>query len=275
MDNEEDTYKIISKLIKDGQVITDQRDEKRQGTLRSQKAEQEFDIGVLWCTFFKRWLSPTLEDAYRSPSLFASKMRDNGHPVQFLMCDEKLQVSDLNGETRTLQDTVNLCYIMTHGEFKSGGYEAQLNEINWAPGGTGLAQSQQSKLVVAVFDTCNLIDTKSIKNWQSVWSKAKVGPSLRLLLGFNGPAVIGRGAAKRGEAFARNLLDGMTFVNAWIRAVHDNNPDRSQYVNAVAIGIGDSSADAQSVLDSATVNKVPAARKGTQLFFIAYSESRI
>jgi Family of unknown function (DUF6345) len=275
MNNKEYSDTMIQKVINNGQVITDWRDREREDRLRSQKAEPKFDIGVLWCTFFERWSPPTLQDAYRSPSLFASKMRDDGHPVQFLMCDEKLQVSDLDGKTRTLQDTVNLCYIMTHGEFKSGGYEVLLNEVNWTPGGTGLAQSEHSKLVVAVFDTCNLINTKKIKNWQSVWSKAKVGPSLRLLLGFNGPAVVGRGAAERGVAFAKNLLDGMTFVNAWIRAVHDNNPKHSQYINAVAIGIGDSPADAQSVLDSATLNKVPAARKGTQLFFIACTEWRI
>lgn len=62
---------------------------------------QKLQIGVLWCCFFhrqgseKRWWR--LRHAYRPPSLFASKMRDDGHTVDVLVCDEELNLSDLDG----------------------------------------------------------------------------------------------------------------------------------------------------------------------------------
>src|SRR5436309_482398 len=140
---------------------------------------QALEIGILWCSYFNRsfWSSPgKLEHAYRPPTLFASKMRDGGHEVQFLLCDEILHISDLDGTSRTLQDGVQVLYVMTHGEFLMTGYEVGLHQTNWKPGTTGIGQNN---LTVAIFDTCELIDTAKISNWQSVWGTSILGPNLR------------------------------------------------------------------------------------------------
>jgi len=54
-------------------------------------------------------------------------MRDAGHDVEFLMCDDILQSSDLDGATRKLQDSVELLYVMTHGDFAGTGYDVYLH----------------------------------------------------------------------------------------------------------------------------------------------------
>jgi hypothetical protein len=216
-------------------------------------------IGILWCTFFQRrgfWRRPLqLRDAYRPPSLFASKMRDAGHSVEFLVCDDILQLADLDGTTRTLQDSVDVLYVMTHGTFSGTGYDVYLHAANWLPGTTGIGNAN---LTVAIFDTCELIDSASIAQWQTTWGNAGLGVNLRLLLGFDGSAVIDRGSAARGKAFADNLLGGSTFADAWIKAVHSTTT--SQYRRAVAIGVGDTPADAQSVLTTAGIASMPAKR---------------
>ncbi len=223
-------------------------------------------LGVAWCTYFDRsgneGRSLRMRNAYRAPSLFTSKMRANKHIVEFLVCDEELGLSDLDGTSRTLQDDVEILYIMTHGVYGANGYEALLNDLkkgNWLPSVTGIGQS---KLVVAVFDTCNLIDPTAA--WQSAWA-TNLGTSLRLLLGFEGLAAIDRGEALRGGAFAEALINGKTFADAWIQAVHSTTG--SQYSKAVAIGIGDSPSDALNILNTACLSGMPAARAGGAPFF--------
>jgi len=225
-------------------------------------------IGVLWCTFFKRrsnWRQPLqLLDAYRPPSLFASQMRDAGHDVEFLMCDDILQSSDLDGATRKLQDSVELLYVMTHGDFAGTGYDVYLHADNWRPGATGIGHTN---LAVAIFDTCKLIDTQKGSNWQAIWARAKIGAQLRLMLGFDGPVVIDRASALRGKAFAENLINGSTFAESWLEAVRQTCSN-SKHRKAVAIGIGDTRTDAEAVLDTADLASIPAARGAGSPFFM-------
>jgi|ERR1700723_593346 len=226
------------------------------------------EIGILWCGNFNRSglvnkinIRP-LRFAYRAPSLFLSRMRAAGNDIRFLYCDEDLRLADLDGSARTLQNEVDILYITTHGSFAPAGYEAFLDTQNWSPGVTGIGSS---KLSVALFDTCELID--GTQNWQTIWSSAKLGRNLRVLLGFDGLAAIDRGSAGRGAAFADNLVNGQTFADAWINAVRSTSS--SQFSKAVAIGIGDTQADAKSVLTTSTLNSPPGPRTGSQAFFEA------
>ena len=215
-------------------------------------------IGVAWCTFFKRSLwkhRGDLRDAYRAPSLFATKMQAAGHGIEFVVCDEPLEVADFDGTRRRLQDSVDLLYILSHGAFSGASYDALLHLADWSPGTAGIGQT---RLRVSVFDTCELIKTAAIPNWQATWGAAKLGTSLRVLLGFDGTTVIDRGSAERGKAFAENLLAGSTFADAWITAV--SRHVKSQYRRAVAIGVGDTVADAQAVLNTASLTALPKAR---------------
>jgi hypothetical protein len=260
-------HQALEKLKQERQQrLKDQQRYESESTLQPRQdasggsMSNKLNIGLFWCTFFQRsFLSRPrqLYDAYRPPSLFVSKMRDAGHEVQFLVCDDLLQIGDLDGTSRMLQDKVQLLYVMTHGEFKNTGYEVYLHMANWVPGTTGIGQNN---LAVIVFDTCNLIDTSSIPNWQGVWRTAALGPNVRLLLGFDGPVIIDRSSALRGKAFADNLLNGNTFVDAWISAVYSTV--RSNHRKPVAIGIGDDAAGAQAVLNSASISSMPS-RRGT------------
>ena len=225
-------------------------------------AASTLNIGILWCTWFAGswWSRPwSLRYGYRPPSLFASKMRSAGYNVQALMCDEKLELKSLTGSP-ALQDDVDILYVMTHGEFDSAGYRAELNADRWRPSKSGLGVSAGSRLSVVVFDTCNLIDGSY--KWQSLWAQ-NLGAGVRLVLGFEGSVAIDQGSAARGHAFATELVDnGKPFAEAWLDAAessmaHLNDASLKQ---AVALGVGDSAADAQSVLDSASLANMPAAR---------------
>ena len=225
-------------------------------------AASTLNIGVLWCTWFAGswWSRPwSLRYGYRPPSLFASKMRSAGYNVRALMCDEKLELKSLTGSP-ALQDDVDILYVMTHGEFDSAGYRAELNADRWRPSKSGLGVSAGSRLSVVVFDTCNLIDDSY--KWQSLWAQ-NLGDGVRLVLGFEGSVAIDQGSAARGHAFATELVDnGKPFAEAWLDAAessmaHLNDASLKQ---AVALGVGDSAADAQSVLDSASLANMPAAR---------------
>lgn len=224
------------------------------------------DIGISWCTFFNRpglltpITVPTLKYAYRAPSLFASKMTDAGHVVRCLGCDEELRVSDVDGTHRSMHDEVEFLYFASHGRFEPAGYEAFLEIANWVPAATGLGKS---KLKVVVFDTCELID--GTKNWQALWATVNLGPTVRLLLGFDGSAALDQGHARRGSAFAEHLLNGKTFAYSWIRAVRSTS--RSQFSRAVAIGIGDSPSDASSILNSANLTSTLPVRSAKKAFF--------
>lgn len=215
-------------------------------------------VGIVWCSAFAGpWWSRSwrLPCAYRPPSLFAAKMRTHGHDVIVLNCDEKLELSHLDGTLARLHDDVDILYVMTHGQFGTGGYAAELNVAQWFPNGTGLAGSN---LKVAIFDTCNLLDRS--QNWQALW-QANLGKSLRVILGFEGTVAIDWGSALRGAAFAEELIgNNLSFADAWLTAAHNSITYAPAYKRAVAIGLGDTAADASAVLASASLASLPAAR---------------
>lgn len=222
-------------------------------------------VGILWCGNFNRgllnrlWVR-NLRYAYRAPSLFVSKMIASGAAeIAHYFFDETLSLSNLDGSTRSIQDEVDILYVSTHGQFTPNGYEALLETVNWSPSATGIGAT---RLKVAVFDTCHLIDGS--QNWQQHW-QTNLGPELRVLLGFDGLAAIDRGSATRGGAFAENLVKGQAFADAWLGAV--KNTRISQHSKAVAIGIGDDPTDAQFVLNTATLYNLPPARMTQQPSF--------
>ncbi len=184
-------------------------------------------------------------------------MRGAGHDVQLLSCDEELVLTDFS--TRRVHESADIFYLTTHGVFGPGGYCACLHKMDWWPRATGLGGSSTA---VAIFDTCYLID--SAQNWQAIWAAANVGVSLRLMLGFDNLAGLDRGNALRGRAFAENLINGQTFVDAWFSAVSSTTP---VYNKAVAIGIGDTQADAVHVLNTASLASMPGPRAGVSTFF--------
>jgi hypothetical protein len=215
-------------------------------------------IGLLWCSFFHRngsepWFS-RLHEAYRPPNLFASKMRAAGHEVEFLNCDEELTLADV---TPAAVDNVDMLYVMSHGTFGASGYSVMLEAADWFPTIAGLGDK---RLSVVVFDTCEMI--KGGQNWQQPWA-GKIGKSVKLLLGFDGLAAIDRASSLRGKAFADNLLNGDTFAAAWTSAVRATTI--SQFSKAVAIGVGDTAADAQAVINGATLNAMPTPRQTANL----------
>jgi hypothetical protein len=221
------------------------------------------DVSAVWCVFFKRKgvLSGlkyrSLKHAYRAPSLFLSKMRDAGHGVYLLTCDEELTLTDFS--SRRIHESAGIFYITTHGLFGSSGYRACLHRTDWQPAATGLGGASTA---VAVFDTCYLID--SAQNWKATWAAANPGLSLRLMLGFDNLAGLDRGNALRGKAFADNLLNGQTFVDAWFAAV---SATTARYNKAIAIAIGDTKTDALNVLNNASLSSMPGPRAGTGLYF--------
>jgi len=177
-------------------------------------------------------------------------MRGAGHDINGVTCDEELTLSTF--QTIGIHETATIFYITTHGIFDTTGYRACLNTADWFPNFSGIVGQS---VVVAVFDTCFLID--STLSWRNIWASTNFGTSLRLLLGFDNLAELGRGNAWRGYAFAENLINGQTFVDAWFAAVATNTVVSNK---AIAIGIGDSQTDAQHVLSTASLAAMPAAR---------------
>ena len=184
-------------------------------------------------------------------------MRDAGHTVGHVVLDEKLV--DAHFRLQRIHESAEIFYFTTHGEFYKSGYEALLNTNNWSPSATGIGSG---RTVVAIFDTCYLID--STQDWRAIWSTTNFGRALRLILGFDNLAAIDRGHALRGFAFADNLISGGTFVDAWFKAVASTTP--KPHNKAVAIGIGDSQHDAENVLSMASLAKMPPARTGSNFF---------
>jgi hypothetical protein len=213
-------------------------------------------IAAAWCVFFKRNVVLSalryraLRHAYRAPSTFVSKMREAQHEVRTLFCDEDLTLNEF--QSVRIHETADIFYLTTHGIFSAGGYRACLHATDWAPQATGIGGQQT---VVAVFDTCFLID--STANWSGIWAKATFGPALRLMLGFDNLAGLDRGNALRGRAFAENLLNGHTFVDAWFQAVKNTTP---VYNKAIAIALGDNQADAVNILNTASLAAMPGPR---------------
>jgi hypothetical protein len=184
-------------------------------------------------------------------------MRNAGHTVSHVVVDETLV--DAHFRLQRLHESAEIFYLTTHGEFHKSGYQALLNTNNWSPCKTGIGGGDT---VVAIFDTCNLIN--SAQNWRGAWSATTFGPRLRLMLGFDNLAAIGRGHALRGLAFADNLINGDTFVDAWFKAVASFT--LKPYNRAIAIGIGDSQSDAAKVLSTASLKNMPPARTASNFF---------
>jgi hypothetical protein len=226
-------------------------------------------VGAVWCGFYKRpgVLSGlkyrALPYANRGPSLFLHTMRDAGHEVGLLSCDETLEFSDFSTAdarygSQKIHESADIFYLMTHGLFDGKGYRACLYDKDWWPSVTGLGGGNT---VVTVFDTCFLID--STLNWRAIWTAANPSPKLRLMLGFDNLAGADRGTALRGRAFAENLLKGQTFVDAWFAAVSATTP---VYNKAVAIGIGETPGDARGVLQTASLAAMPGPRTGSKVY---------
>jgi hypothetical protein len=181
-------------------------------------------------------------------------MVNAGHHVKFMRFDEGLRAQDLDGTNAHVTDAIDFLYLSTHGECRRSQYQAILRDANWRPCESGFGGAGPS---IAVFDTCDLVSLTDA-DWWKPWA-ASVGPSLRLLLGFGSPATIEQVSTKRGRAFAEEIVSGAPIGPAWIRAVHETG-----YVGldvGVAIGFGDSTADANWALRNLTLNDLPAKRK--------------
>lgn len=236
---------------------------------RRLKGRNVLEVGAAWCGFYKRpgllsglkyWALP---HANRGPSLFLHTMRDAGHDIGLLSCDESLELTDFSSAqarygSKKIHESAEIFYLMTHGLFDGKGYRACLYDQDWWPSVTGLGGGNT---VITVFDTCYLID--SSLNWRAIWTGANPGPTLRLMLGFDNLAAADRGTALRGKAFAENLLKGQTFVDAWFAAV---SATTSVYNKAVAIGIGETPADARRVLQTASLAAMPGPRMGSPIY---------
>jgi hypothetical protein len=246
---------------KDSATKAAQADEDGQ---RATKSQSKPKIGVLWCSWFAGnwWSRPwRLRYAYRPPSLFASKMRGAGYDIEVMSCDEKVELAHLDGTKSFIQDDVEILYVMTHGDFQSGGYHAELNSSKWFPATSGLGSSSSSRLSVVIFDTCNLLDTS--QSWQAKWAQ-NLGKSVRLILGFEGNVAIDQGSALRGYAFACELVDNnRTFAEAWLLAAQNSMTHLTSSKKAVAFGVGNSSSDAKAVLNTATLSNMPPARSSS------------
>lgn len=227
------------------------------------------NIGAVWCGFYNRpgVLSGlkyrALPHANRGPSLFLHTMRDAGHQVGLLSCDESLELTDFSlAQARygseKIHESAEIFYLMTHGLFDGKGYRACLCDKDWWPSVTGFGGGNT---VVTVFDTCFLID--SSLSWQAIWASANPNLTLRLMLGFDNLAAADRATALRGKAFAENLLKGQTFVDAWFAAVSATTP---VYNKAIAIGIGDTPGDAMHMLQTASLAAMPGPRTGSQVY---------
>ncbi len=205
-------------------------------------------VGALWCGLFDhpgRFAHirvPDLRFAYRGPSLFLSIIRQRGSQIAFLIADEDMSDACFPLPPKAGQEAA-LVYLCTHGKCPASGYEAYLNRGTWKPGKT---RFNKELPIVMVLDTCNLIE--GAHGWETGWANALRGGSVRLLLGFMGLTSIDPGSSLRGKAFAENLVSQkkMSYADAWIDAVRTQAVTENRH--AIAIGVGDSPADAEEML---------------------------
>lgn len=216
-----------------------------------------------WCVFFNhsgllnRLRRRRLAYAYRPAGLFLAKMTAAGHHSSVVGCDDTLELKNLDGSAGHVDDAGDVFYLSTHGRFLRGsGYSAILHSTIWTPGASGLGVS---RLIVGVFDTCSLIDGSM--NWQSQWQSAQLASTVRILLGFDGPAPGDKGSAQRGAAFADELLAGKTFADSWLTAVKSTLVPGTGV--PVALGFGGSTTDATNVLATARLSSLPTPRMGS------------
>lgn len=200
---------------------------------------------------------PPLRTSYRAPSFFVERMAGANSPVGFVRFDEGLTLDRLSGTTARIQEDVDIMYLSTHGRCSKGLYIAHLHANDWIPTKHGLGQRGPA---IIVFDTCDLVDLTK-PSWSN-WQGSMVGPALRLVLGFAGPADAGKKPSRRGDGFAREMLKGRPVAQAWLTAVHQTSISHADYDYGIAIALGDSPSDAQHVLDNVTLGNWPGPRKG-------------
>ena len=207
------------------------------------------DINRPGLKFLSRY--PRLPDVYRGVSQFAGALEAAGFvELAHIRCDEEATTKHLPGT----HDDAEILYACGHGEINAGRYELCLHDKNWSVANGSLGGA---RLCVAIFDSCNLIDTANGTD-VSHWNVTGLGPSIRLLLGFDGLAYMMRSATNRGLEFANNLVNGMPIADAWVWAVRKTTI--APYNRAVAIGIGDSVTDAQSMLNVTLTGSLPGSR---------------
>jgi hypothetical protein len=159
-----------------------------------------------------------------------------------LTLDDRFQAADFDGRTGRRGEEVDLLYVSAHGELDSSIYRAVLQSSEWEPFVTGFGKSGPC---VAIFDTCWLVDPADM-SWRTAIQNG-AGPALRVVLGYATPATVSKGPATRGRAFVDNLLRGDGLSSAWLKAVHQSGPRGDR---GVAVGLGDSEADANAALDA-------------------------
>ena len=214
------------------------------------------NIGVAWSTHFQRqglnklWYR-RLRYAYRAPSLFLEGMLAAGANVKFVTFDENLVDQDLDQGGDAQQ--VDILYVATHGMSGASGYELALHADDWPvlSGGFG----DQGPAIV-IFDCCDLADP-TVTGWDQAWRTGKIGPQLRLVLGFASPASVSRQASIRGTAFAQEL-DTKPVTDAWFTSIQAGS-----YVGTdkpIAIAFGDDDVAAQQILDFTSAGSLPGPR---------------
>lgn len=222
-------------------------------------------IGAAWSTDFKhplrRRIFFRLRYSYRAPDFFVARMVKASAPVAFVAFDEGLTLDRLSGATTRIQEDVDIMYLSTHGSCTNGLYRAHLHANDWIPTQHGLGKKGPA---IIVFDTCNLIDLKD-PTWINHWRGNTVGPALRLVLGFAGPADSGKEPSRRGDGFAREMLRGRPVAQAWLRAVHQTSVSNEDIDCGIAIALGDSPSDAKHVLDHIGLGNWPGPRRGSQI----------
>jgi Family of unknown function (DUF6345) len=217
----------------------------------------QLGVGAIWCTFFRRpgafsWIfNRALENAYRSPTYFLSVLRDAGTRIEVLRCDEAATADELNGTSRKIDEGLDLIYVATHGKFTSEGYKVLFTEHDWFPSSSLSAR-------VGVFDTCELIKSPGDPH---EWTHEGLDRNVRIILGFDGPATMAQGI-RRGEAFAKLLVEGSPICLAWLEAVEETSPH--VYDKAIAVSLGDDESDARDVFDTATLHDLPPPRANNE-----------
>lgn len=225
----------------------------------------KISIGAAWSTDFKHPLDRRiffrLRHSYRAPDFFVARMVRGKSHVGFVTFDEGFTLDRLSGTTAQIQEEVEIMYLSTHGSCTSGLYCAHLYANDWIPTQHGLGKTGPA---IIVFDTCDLIDPND-PSWTNHWKGNNVGPALRLVLGFAGPADSGKKPSRRGDGFAREMLRGKPVAKGWLTAVHQTSISHQDNDHGIAIALGDSPSDAQHVLDNVTLGNWPGPRIGSKI----------
>lgn len=262
---------IIDEYIRRGRTQADAREYLASASMQvpppASSTSSTYTLGVAWSTYFankarrRLW---SLRFAYRAPSFFAAQMAQKNvrHPVGFLTFDDSLRADQLDGTQAKIQEDVEILYLTTHGSCSSRQYTAYLHGADWRPVQSGLGQRGP---VVAGFDTCDLVDL-SDPAWASPWQTSNIGPALRLILGFCSKADISEKPSQRGDGFAKEILAGVPFAEAWLRAVHTTSVHHQSCDYGIALALGDDPNDADHVLRNASLQAWPLPRSGSQIW---------